>query len=75
VSNAKTLLITWMGHSCISVERSGFTLVVDPGVLSVSAAAVGADALLITHQHLDHYDITKIAPAIASSSEVALRGV
>jgi L-ascorbate metabolism protein UlaG (beta-lactamase superfamily) len=66
VSKNKTMLVTWMGHSCISVERDGFTLVVDPGALSVPTAAVGADALLITHEHLDHYDITKIAPAIAA---------
>lgn len=52
MSNAKVMLVTWMGHSCISVEWNGFTLVVDPGVVSVPTAAVGADALLVTHQHL-----------------------
>jgi L-ascorbate metabolism protein UlaG (beta-lactamase superfamily) len=66
MSNTKTMTVTWMGHSCVSVQQNGFTLVVDPGVLSVPTAAVGADALLITHQHLDHYDITKIAPAVAA---------
>jgi L-ascorbate metabolism protein UlaG (beta-lactamase superfamily) len=55
-----------MGHSCIRVEQDNFVTVVDPGVLSRADAAVGADALLITHQHLDHYDTTKIAAAVAA---------
>jgi L-ascorbate metabolism protein UlaG (beta-lactamase superfamily) len=69
VSDSRTMTVTWMGHSRISVERNGFTLVVDPGVLSVPTAAVGADALLITHEHLDHYDVTKIAAAVAALLE------
>jgi L-ascorbate metabolism protein UlaG (beta-lactamase superfamily) len=55
-----------MGHSALRVERDGLRLVVDPGALSAADAAQGADALLISHEHLDHYDVTKIAAAVAA---------
>jgi L-ascorbate metabolism protein UlaG (beta-lactamase superfamily) len=48
--------LTWMGHSCIRIEQDGFVTVIDPGILSAPDAAAGADALLISHRHLDHYD-------------------
>jgi L-ascorbate metabolism protein UlaG (beta-lactamase superfamily) len=60
------LQLTWAGHSAIRIEREGFVLVIDPGVLSAPDAAVGASGLLISHQHLDHYDVSKIAAAVAA---------
>jgi L-ascorbate metabolism protein UlaG (beta-lactamase superfamily) len=60
------LQLTWVGHSGLRVEHDGFVLVIDPGLLSAADAADGADALLISHEHLDHYDTTKIASAIAA---------
>lgn len=60
------LQLTWAGHSAIRIERDGFVLVIDPGVLSAPDAAVGASGLLISHQHLDHYDVSKIAAAVAT---------
>jgi len=61
-----SMQLTWMGHSCIRIERDGFVTVIDPGILSAPDAAVGADALLISHRHLDHYDTSKIAAAVAA---------
>ena len=58
--------LTWAGHSCIRIEQDNFVTVIDPGVISHPDAADGADALLISHRHLDHYDITKIAAAAAA---------
>ncbi|MCX5339724.1 MBL fold metallo-hydrolase [Streptomyces atratus] len=43
-------------HSCIRLEKDGRTLVIDPGGFSEQDAAVGADAMLVTHEHLDHFD-------------------
>lgn len=51
--------ITKFGHACIRVEHGGATLVVDPGVFTAPAAVDGADAILITHEHPDHF-----APAL-----------
>jgi L-ascorbate metabolism protein UlaG (beta-lactamase superfamily) len=62
----KSMQLTWMGHSCIRIEQDGFVTVIDPGVLSAPDAAAGADALLISHRHLDHYDTSKIAAAVAA---------
>ena len=59
-----SMQLTWMGHSCIRIERDGFVTVIDPGILSAPDAAAGADALLISHRHLDHYDTSKIAAAV-----------
>ncbi len=58
--------LTWAGHSALRVEQDGLTTVIDPGALSAGDAAAGADTLLISHEHFDHYDETKIAAAVAS---------
>jgi L-ascorbate metabolism protein UlaG (beta-lactamase superfamily) len=63
---ALQLQLTWAGHSALRVEYDGFTMVIDPGLLSAPDAAQGADALLISHEHLDHYDVTTIAAAVAA---------
>ena len=47
--------ITKFGHSCVRVEYAGTTLVIDPGVFTQPEALTGADAVLITHEHVDHY--------------------
>ena len=47
--------ITKFGHACVRVEHEGTTVVLDPGVFTDVAALDGADAVLITHEHPDHY--------------------
>ena len=47
--------ITKFGHACVRVEYDGRTVVVDPGIFTERAALDGADAVLITHEHADHY--------------------
>ena len=61
-----TLQVTPLGHSAIRIEHDGFAIVIDPGILSAQGAAVGADALLITHEHPDHYDPGRIQAAVAA---------
>ncbi|MEY9965229.1 L-ascorbate metabolism protein UlaG (beta-lactamase superfamily) [Streptacidiphilus sp. MAP12-16] len=46
--------MTTLGHSCVRLERDGVTVVVDPGCFSDPDALAGADAVLITHEHIDH---------------------
>ena len=48
--------ITKFGHSCVRIEHDGHTLVLDPGMFTDPEAMDGADAVLITHQHYDHWD-------------------
>ncbi|MEO5852227.1 MAG: MBL fold metallo-hydrolase [Nocardioides sp.] len=47
--------LTKLGHACIRVEHDGRVLVIDPGVFTDAEAVDGADAVLITHEHPDHY--------------------
>ncbi len=48
--------ITKFGHSCIRIEHDGRVLVVDPGGFTQPEAVDGADAVLLTHEHPDHYE-------------------
>lgn len=47
--------ITKFGHACVRFEHGGAAVVVDPGVFTDPAALEGATAVLITHEHPDHY--------------------
>ncbi|HEU4811280.1 MAG TPA: MBL fold metallo-hydrolase [Nocardioides sp.] len=47
--------ITKFGHACVRIEHDGRTVVVDPGMFTDAEALDGADAVLITHEHPDHY--------------------
>ena len=47
--------ITKFGHSCVRVEYDGRVVVLDPGVFTDPEALDGAHAVLITHEHPDHY--------------------
>jgi L-ascorbate metabolism protein UlaG (beta-lactamase superfamily) len=48
--------ITKFGHSCIRLS-SGSDVVIDPGGWSEREALDGVAAVLITHEHADHWDI------------------
>ena len=47
--------VTKYSHACVRVEHDGTTVVLDPGVFTEAGAVDGADAVLITHEHPDHY--------------------
>jgi len=40
----------------VRVEHAGVRLVLDPGGFTAREAVEGADVVLITHEHADHYD-------------------
>ncbi|MFF8382875.1 MBL fold metallo-hydrolase [Streptomyces kanasensis] len=48
--------LTKKAHACVRLEKDGRTLVIDPGGFSEEDAALGADAILVTHEHADHFD-------------------
>jgi L-ascorbate metabolism protein UlaG (beta-lactamase superfamily) len=56
--------VTKFTHSCLRVEGGGAVLVVDPGAFSERSALTGADAVLITHEHIDHLDVDGLAAAL-----------
>ncbi len=47
--------ITKFGHACVRVEHDGTALVIDPGGWTEPEAVDGASAVLVTHEHPDHY--------------------
>lgn len=47
--------ITKFGHACVRVEEANVAIVIDPGVFTSLDAVDGATAILITHEHPDHW--------------------
>jgi L-ascorbate metabolism protein UlaG (beta-lactamase superfamily) len=57
--------ITKFGHACVRIEHDGTTVVVDPGAFTEPEAVAGADAVLVTHEHFDHYLADRLLAADA----------
>ena len=56
-----------LGHACVRVRTDQGVLVIDPGAFTEPSALDGADALLITHEHLDHFAPERILAAAAAN--------
>ncbi|MFH8988406.1 MBL fold metallo-hydrolase [Streptomyces sp. NPDC017940] len=56
--------LTKKSHACVRLEKDGRSLVIDPGGFSEQDAAVGAEAILVTHEHPDHYDEGRLRAAL-----------
>jgi L-ascorbate metabolism protein UlaG (beta-lactamase superfamily) len=53
--------MTKFTHSCVRIEQGGAVLVIDPGIWSEPSALRGCDAVLVTHEHSDHIDVSRLA--------------
>ncbi len=61
--------LTKFTHSCVRFDDGDRSLVVDPGVFSeVPAALDGTQAVLVTHEHVDHVDIEGLRAAAQRDS-------
>ncbi|WP_275467842.1 MBL fold metallo-hydrolase [Streptomyces noursei] len=58
--------LTKFGHACVRLEKDGRRLVIDPGGLSDPRALEGADAVLVTHEHFDHFSEEVLRRAAAA---------
>ncbi|MET9873686.1 MBL fold metallo-hydrolase [Actinacidiphila glaucinigra] len=56
--------LTKRGHACVRLEKDGRALVIDPGGFTEPDAAVGAEAILITHEHPDHFSEQQLRAAL-----------
>ncbi|MFI1094411.1 MBL fold metallo-hydrolase [Streptomyces sp. NPDC020917] len=59
-------------HSCVRLEKDGRTLVIDPGTFSEPDAAAGADAILVTHEHPDHFNEERLRTGLDANPAAEL---
>ena len=54
--------ISWLGHSCFKIKCKEIDLVIDPysDSIGIKMPKVKADAVLVTHNHDDHNNISAI---------------
>jgi L-ascorbate metabolism protein UlaG (beta-lactamase superfamily) len=60
--------LTKLGHACVRLQKDERTLVIDPGAFTPEGDALdGADAVLVTHEHFDHFDPDRLRRAMAEN--------
>jgi L-ascorbate metabolism protein UlaG (beta-lactamase superfamily) len=64
--------LTKLGHACVRLEQSVMTLVIDPGEFSAPDALDGADAVLITHEHIDHFAAERVQAAAQRNPDLRI---
>jgi L-ascorbate metabolism protein UlaG (beta-lactamase superfamily) len=52
------------GHACVVLAEEDRRIVIDPGVFTDPAAFDGADAVLVTHEHADHFEPARLRAAL-----------
>jgi L-ascorbate metabolism protein UlaG (beta-lactamase superfamily) len=64
--------LTKKRHACVWLEKDGGSLVIDPGAYSEEDAALGADVILVTHEHADHFDEARLRAALDANPAAEL---
>lgn len=65
--------LTKYSHSCVRLDDGDRSLVIDPGIWSEASAALdGTDAVLITHEHTDHFDVQALRSAAEANSALRI---
>jgi L-ascorbate metabolism protein UlaG (beta-lactamase superfamily) len=66
------MLLTKFGHSCVRLEKDGARLVIDPGIWAGPDVLAEATAVLITHEHVDHFDEDAVRSALTADPSLRL---
>ena len=64
--------LTKHGHACVALSDGERRLVVDPGSYTADDAWAGASALLVTHEHADHFVPGKVRAALDADPALEL---
>jgi L-ascorbate metabolism protein UlaG (beta-lactamase superfamily) len=64
--------LTKKQHACVRLDKDGGSLVIDPGVFTDDDAAIGADVILVTHEHADHFEESRLRAALEANPAAEL---
>lgn len=65
--------LTHFGHSCLLAEFGQTSVLFDPGTFAHGFEGItGLSAILITHQHPDHVDVTRLPALLAGNPDASL---
>ncbi len=60
--------VTHLGHACLLVETADRRVLIDPGSFSRGFEQLtGLDAILVTHNHADHFDPERVADLVRAN--------
>ena len=62
--------LTKFTHACVRLESAGRAVVIDPGEWSEEHALDGVSAVLVTHEHADHLDVTWLTRLAADNPDL-----
>ena len=67
--------LTKLEHSCLILETDGDRLILDPGVFTTPLTeATGVTAVVLTHEHPDHFSVDQLERIREQSPEARLFG-
>jgi L-ascorbate metabolism protein UlaG (beta-lactamase superfamily) len=66
--------VTKREHACLILDDEGQQLVIDPGNQTGPVSAPGLVAIVITHEHADHWDAEHLATLRAANPNVPIYG-
>ena len=65
--------LTHLGHACLLVETAESRVLIDPGTFSSGFEQLrDLDAIVVTHQHVDHYDADRLPALLAANRQAAV---
>jgi L-ascorbate metabolism protein UlaG (beta-lactamase superfamily) len=68
-----SMRISKFGHSCMLIDTDGIRVLIDPGSYSSGFESLSdLDALLLTHQHPDHFDQDRILDLLGRNDHTAV---
>ena len=66
------MMVTHLGHACVLVETDRARILIDPGTLSAFEELRDLDAVLVTHQHADHIDTSRLHALLTANPGASL---